>query len=194
MGVQITGGTGRGYVAKVDEFNRISVKSDIATESEFFTDRGRGFNINPGTITLTSANKSSLLYLKNNADEVLVIDSVIYLLGNTTNASTTADTLVEIERNPTSGTLISAASTVTPSNRNFSSGITLSADVYKGAEGSTITSGCVSISSLFASAGRYALPVGLLMGVGSTISISVTPKTDNTNMDVQIAMSVYLKK
>jgi hypothetical protein len=60
--------------------------------------KGDAYNINTGVITLTSANKSAVLYLKNNAAENLYIDTLFYLIGNSTGISTHSFTLLVILR------------------------------------------------------------------------------------------------
>lgn len=185
----IKDGTGGGYQAKVTSTHRLyvnGVTEDIASHHTFL---GESYNINTGTITLSSANKSAVLYIKNNESEPLVINSFIYLLGN---SDSTGDTLVNIERNPTGGTIVSGASSVTPINRDFGSNNSLTVDSYKGAEANTLTGGTVAIGSIFASSGRYVVTVGaVILRKGNTLGVTVTPPPSNTDMDIQIAVSCY---
>ncbi len=131
----IKDGTGIGNLAKVTDKNRISTLSVNETISATHALKGDAYNYNTGTLTLTSDSKSALAYIKNNEDEDLVVTAPIYLLGNTTDGASTADHLVQIERNPTGGTIVSDATEQAPVNRDFSSARTLVVDSYKGGDG-----------------------------------------------------------
>jgi hypothetical protein len=190
MSNQLKDGTGTGRLAQVNYSNKLmtlSVSESVAIHHTFL---GLGYNINTGTINLTSANKSALLYLKNNGDSDIVINGFFYLLGN---SDGTGDTLVQVERNPTGGTIVSGASDTAPINKDFGSANVLTADSFKGAEANTLTGGTVVIESLFASQGRKSLvgAAGVILRKGNSIGITVTPPASNTDMDVQIALSVY---
>jgi hypothetical protein len=187
--VYIKDGAGSGLSAKVSKEQRLhtlSVSETIAAHHAF---DGHAYNFNTGTINLTSANKSALAYIKNNEDDPLVITGFFYLLGNTDG---TGDTLVQIERNPTGGTLISGGTAQAPVNRDFGSNNTLTADALKGAEGSTLTGGTVAIESIFSGVGRQAVIVGaIVLRKGNSVGITITPPASTTDMDVQLAMALY---
>jgi hypothetical protein len=155
---------------------------------------GNGYNINTGTINLTSANKSAILYFTNAEDFDIVITNLFYILGN---SNSNGDTLVTVLRNPKNGTLISGATDVEMNgvNRNFGSSFTLDSNsyAYKGAEGNTFTDGDKVIESIVQSAKRHVLNVGdIVLPKGSSIGFDITPPTGNTSMNVQIAMSLFV--
>lgn len=182
-------GTGKGYQAKVDINNRLEVSSITETISANKTHLGYSYNINTGTIALTSANESALLYLKNTGINPIVITALFYLLGN---SDGTGDTLVQVIKNPTTGTLVSGGTTVTPINRHFSSSRALTATTKKGVEGSTITDGTVVIESIFNSVGRKTVSVGaIILTQGNSIAIEMTPPSGNGAMNVQMAIALY---
>lgn len=190
--ISIKDGSGKGYEARVTENQRLStitVSESIAATHAF---TGDAYNVNTGTINLTSANKSALFYFKNNEDQDIVITAFFYLLGNTDG---TGDTLVQIERNPTGGTLVSGGTSFSPVNRDFGSKNTLTVDCLKGAEASTLTgSDGVAVESIFSGVGRQTVSVGaIVLRKGSSVGITVTPPASNTDMDVQIAMAIYKK-
>ena len=186
----ISDGTGDSYAAQVTSAHKLatlSVSENIAAHHTF---SGDSYNINTGTVTLSSGSKSALLYLKNNEDEPLVVQTIIYLIGTNTGGS--GDALIQVERNPTGGTIVSGASTQAPVNRNFGSAKTLLADSYKGAEGNTLTGGTVVVESIFPSVGRQVIAdTGIILEKGNSIGVTVTPPTSTSDQDYQIALSVY---
>lgn len=188
----IKDGTGTSYLAKVNSENRMFTDAVERNHSQDAAIKGDAYNINTGVITLTSANKSAVLYVKNNAADNLYIDTLFYLIGNSTGGS--GDMLITVLRNPTAGTIISNATAVEMNaNRNFGSSKTLDVDDYKGAEGYTFTDGTKIIESIFnQSATRAAIAVGtIVLTQGTSIGIDVTPATGNTNLDVEFAVSCY---
>lgn len=187
----IEDGKGSSRKATVDSEGRLHVHATSEDEQHEAVEKGTSWNINTGSITLTSGNKSSLLYVRNTGEDNLYIDTFIWLLGNSTGAVATEDCLVQVYRNPTAGTLISGGTVLTPSNRNYGSANILDATVLKGVEGSTITDGTVSIESIFNSSGRKVVVVPIILPTGASMAASVTPFTTNSNMDVQLAIAVH---
>jgi len=191
MAEQIIDGTGSGKKAKVDNGNRLHTHSVSESIIEFAALNGESYNINTGTITLTTANESAVLYFKNNGENPINIASVGYLLGNSTGGA--GDLLATVYLNPTTGTIVSGATDVDINvNKNFGSSKVLAVDAYKGAEGNTITNGGDAYYSLLNGAGKqYVISTGtVVIPKGSSIGVSITPQTGNTNMDIQVFMSV----
>ena len=81
MEVQIKSGNS-GEVAKVDIHKRVHVDAITFGRSEQEVEIGNGYNINTGTVNLTTANKSGILYFKNQEDFDIVITNMFYILGN----------------------------------------------------------------------------------------------------------------
>jgi hypothetical protein len=182
-------GVGKGFYAKVDSTNRLHVDASQLPRSSVAAFDGNAYNINTGTINLTGTTNSGLLYVKNTGEKTIVIASFIYLLGNTDGSG---DTLVQVIRNPTAGTLISGGSEITPVNRNFNTSKTAAATVLKGSHGSTVTDGTVVIESIFSGVGRQVVNVGaVILNKNNTIAIKVQAPTGTTDMDVQLAISCY---
>lgn len=195
MSVTIKDGTGSGKVAKVTDENRLETSSVTQEDKDHAADLGNKYNINTGDITLTDANKTTTLYIKNNESSDLVVSALIYNLGAST--SGTGDVKIEVLRNPTTGDIVTNASAAeTVSNQNFGSSNTLLADVYKGATAdAAITDGDVSISTRSAAnTGRIFISLGsLVIPKGSSIAIDYTPPASNTSQIVQFAASCFLK-
>jgi len=193
MAEQILDGKGTGKRAEVDLNNRLQVFSISEGLSLDAAKNGENYNINTGSITLTSANQSAVLYMKNNEDKTFVITDVIVILGASTGGS--GDLTVEVIRNPTTGTIISGASDVAVvGNRNFGSSRQFVADVYKGAEGNTITNG-TDFSDTTRSAASTVIHFDadvIAMPKGTSIGVNITPQASNTSMAVKIAVVGYL--
>lgn len=174
----------------VTEQGRLGVDSISKTILENASENGDSYNVNTGTINLTTANESSLLYLKNNGDPITVV-TVGFLIGNSTGGS--GDALATVLRNPTSGTIVSGATNVDINiNKNFSSNKELVVDAYKGAEGNTFTDGDNAYFSLLPGAARgYVIATGgIYIGKGASIGVKFTPPSGNTGMDIQVFLSV----
>jgi len=179
----------------VNSAGRALTSSIIETILEDAAEDGRSHNINTGSITLTSASKTAVLYVKNNSEKDLLIPIIGFLLGNSTGG--TGDLLIEVVRNPTAGTLISGVIDVdVRSNKNYGSNKTLTVDAFKGSEGNTITDGATSYFSLLNSASKqYVINTGLvILPKGSSIGVNITPQSSNTNIDIQVFLSVIEKE
>lgn len=187
----IKDGTGTGKVLKVDSSNRAHVHAVTESLSQNASRDGNGYNINTGTITLTTASKSELLYIENVGDNDLHIATIGYLIGNSTGGS--GDIELGVNKNITGGTLISGAlAPAINENKNCGSKKTLIVNTYKGAEGTTGTGGTPFYSSLIGGAPRsYPINTGdIVIPRGTNISLNITPPTGNTSMDVQIFLSI----
>lgn len=157
------------------------------------------YNINTGDITLTSANKTSVLYVKNTSSAGdMIVTAFIYNLGNTTGGS--GDVKFDIIRNPTAGDIITNANNVlvgagTEANQNFGSANIMTGSFFKGATGETaFTDGSVTISTRSAAnTGRIFLDLGAVtIPAGSAVGVDYTPPTGNTSQTIQVAMSVFM--
>ena len=194
MQVEIIDGTGTGARAKVDSLGRVygnTISQDVA---DYHNTDGDRYNINTDDITLTTANESVLLYIKNNEARDLVVDSVIQIIGSSTGG--VGQLKSYIYRNPTGGTIVTDE-TASPiiSNLNYGSSNLLTADIFKGDEGKTQTGGSASLTSLLTPPTSNLVRVGgIILPQGASIAISIQPPASNTSMTVNIAALVYLLK
>jgi len=191
MSDYIQDGTGAGYRAKVDSDNHLHTRSVSESGGTDAALSGNLFNINTETLVLTSANASGLCYMKNTDTVPWVVNRVFYNAGPSTGG--TGDFLAEVVANPTTGTLISGGTALTPHNLNFGSSQELTGTVLKGAEGDTITNGTVRVSTIIPAAGTRVL-IGfdsIVLPVGSSIAVRVTPQASNTSMDIQVGFNLY---
>ena len=190
MAIQIEDGTGSGYTVEVSSDNRLLATVRTTELIEHITNEGRSFNIITGPITLTSANESALLYIKNtNQNYSLELYTLSITFGKST--VTNGTSTVRLYKNPTGGTLISGGTTNTPINRNFNDNTPAISTVLQGVEGSTITGGTLFDVHLQADYSNrlinYRAP---FMPNGSSLAISVQPPATNTSMSVTITAVV----
>lgn len=161
-------------------------------------------NINTGDITLTDATETSVLYIKNHETCDFVITALIYNLGNSTGAASSAvNCKFDILRNPVTGAIITNATPVlvptssVASNQNFGSANTYTIDCYKGAtaEVPIVSTGLITISTLSASnTGRTVVGLGAItLPKGSSLAINYTPPTGNSSQIVQFAIAGYVR-
>jgi hypothetical protein len=191
MAEQIVDGTGSGKKVKVDAQNRLHTHSVTEGLVEHASANGNSYNINTGSLALTTANESALLYLKNNSDFDIHIASIGYLMGNSTGGA--GDINITVLKNPSLGTIVTDESDVAINqNKNVGSSKNLTANAYKGGEGKTFTNGEPLYYSLVAGSARgYVIATGtIVVPKGGSIGINLTPQTGNTAMDVQVFMSV----
>jgi len=191
MSDYIQDGTGSGSRAEVDTKNRLhtfSISESGATEAAL---DGNLYNVNTETLTLTSGNASSLLYMKNTNDHPWVMTRLFYNAGTSTGG--TGDFLVELVANPTTGTLITGGTATTPHNLNFGSSQVLTATALKGTEGSTITDGTVRVSTIIPSSGTRVLIAfdSIVIPAGASFAVRVTPQSGNTSMDIQVGANLH---
>jgi hypothetical protein len=191
----IISGTGNGgYGWKIDSDNRGHVTAITEAQIDHASENGNRYNINTGCLTLTNASESAVLYIKNNECDDIHISSLVYNLG--ASACGSGDWKICVIRNPTAGTVVCCATAVdVNSNQNFGSNKTLTADVYKGGQGKTLTDGNRSIATRSPSNGRIIISLGaLVLQKGSSLGVKITPPSGNTSAVVQVAAPLYIQK
>ena len=183
-----------GKTARVNLDNSLSVHSVSIPETQHATDLGDSYNINSGLVTLTTAGESGILYFKNNEDRNVHIDGLVMILGPSTNGVVTDTTRIRVYGDPTTGTLISTALAADiVQNRNIGTTSALAANVYKGAEGNTITDGNLFLDSLQNPGSTVPIAIDITLPKGKAIAISYEPNDSNTNMKVQAAFNCHIE-
>lgn len=191
----INDGTGTGNQARVDSVNRLRTRAVSISEAAHHTIVGRAYNINTGEMTLTSANESAVLYFKNNENSTFVVSAIAIGLGPSTGGASTDIPLVKVTRNPDAGTIISSPTNVDiVSNRNFGDTTSLTADVYKGGEGVTMTGDSDHILFYQGSNGRLFASIDAAIPKGSSLGIKITPQLSNTSMTCYAALIGYIEE
>jgi hypothetical protein len=184
-----------GNGAKVDSNNRLhteSVSRTVLTEACF---KGQAFNFNTGAITLTSGGESALGYLSYQGDDPFIITEILFIIGSAT-GTLTSDGTAKILRNPTGGTIVTGAVDIDiAANRDFSSSLVVSGNMFKGAEGNTLTGG-TTFSDTTRSSGFTGVisfdAAPIVLRRGNTLGVTWTPPAGNTSQVVKIASTGYI--
>ena len=188
----INDGAGTGAQARVDSLKRLHTDAKSTSILEYSALKGDAYNFNTGSMTLTTAGESAVGYFEYLDDFPFVIEEILFIIGATTGGS--GDGTAKIYRNPTGGTIVSGAVPVeVASNRDFSSSKQPVANMYKGAEGNTITGGTVFASSSRSSFGTVITFDGgpIVLRKGNTLAVSWTPPTGNTSQTVKVAATGF---
>lgn len=177
--MNIEDGKGSGKLAEVDDNNRLQVGSVSNTAGQKAAENGDFYQIGVPLVTLTSANESAILYVKNNGEsDIKVTDVVIFC-----DTSTGGAGMVELRlyRQPNG---ISTGTATVPLNTNFGSANVLEVDSEFGAEGATVSGGTFVANTLVRSEERSQFPLSWILPRGTSIAITVVPPTGNTSMRI----------
>ena len=128
-----------GNTAGVNDKNELRVCAVSEERATVAALEGDAFLISTPVITLTSANKSALLWVSNTDTLQWVISRFVFSFTASTGGVGAAP--VEILKNPTAGTLISAGVATLAQNLDFGSPVALTSDIRTGSEGQTLTDG-----------------------------------------------------
>jgi hypothetical protein len=182
-------GTGTGNTAKVSG-NRMFSHTITESEGVHATEKGDAFNINTGTIGLTSTTASGVFFLQNNDARDLIIEAIAVGIGS---AGTVTDSSeIKVIQNPTSVDF--STDVDMNANRNFGSSKTLSSLAYKGVEGSTVTGGTEVALFYQAKGGRLFAPIDLVLTKGDSLAITIDTQTTSGTTNIYAAAVTYLKE
>jgi len=181
-------GTGKGYLAKVGDNNKLrtyaTTESEISYESEV---NEQAYVLmaeaTPGT---TSTGVCSIV--NDSTTTNLIIDKII--LSTEENTSVTAMTNFGFWRNPTTN---SGGVAATPVNLNFSSNLTADCTCLEDADGTTLTiSGGDSIKTIrMSNASTLTIDFNSSLILGKSNTFAVKCKTDNADKKVRAAIYFY---
>jgi hypothetical protein len=190
----IEDGNGTGRKAFVGTSNRLLVHAVTEDEEIDSNARGDAYNINTGSITLTNAVDTPVLYLKNGEEKDLIVRAIAFGVKTSTGGDATDVPEATIIRNPTAGTIIDNANTVDiNSNRNYGSPNTLASSIaYKGATGESMTDGVNHIFVYLPTSGRAVIVINEVLPKGTSMGIKIKPQTNNTSQTFYCAPIVYL--
>lgn len=114
MGFIIKDGKGRGYTAGVNSNNELNVFSIVRTEYQQATQNGDYFSMPSDFLTISgSMTTHAILYFKNTSTKDYFIDRVKFCASSASH--------FRFYANPTSGSIISTGTELTPVNCNFAS-------------------------------------------------------------------------
>lgn len=190
MAEQIIDGTTGSARAKVGSDNRLQVRALSELEIIHNGELGNAYNFNTGKISVTA--DATLMYLKNNADEAFIIETIVFALYDGLTHTDFPDLIVV--RNPTGGDLISDATAISMNqNRNFSSSKTADVNVYKGKVGGTLTGGDNIAILQAAKTGRSTYPINMLLEKGASIGITLDLTVSGGSANCYCALIGYFK-
>lgn len=190
MSEQILDGTGSGARLKVGSDSRAQVRAVIEEEVIHNAELGNAYNFNTGLISITG--DATLIYLKNNADNNLIIsDIAIGAFDGITHSDSPYITLV---RNPTGGDLITDATAISMNqNRNFGSSKTADVNVYKGKVGGTLTGGDDIAILECSKTSRSFFGIDFLLPKGASIGVKLTANASSGSANWYVALIGYFK-
>lgn len=192
MSTTIQDGTGTKFKVKVDADNRLYAKTINESEFDHATSKGEAFNINTEFITATSSTEIPLLYLRNNEDRNLVVYAWFIGTDNESGAASRLS-LMRVYTNPTSGTIISSGTDLTPVNRLIGSSEQLNVTAKKGGDGFTFA-GNNSTPILFQTQGTKSRVFGtvqLVLQKASSLVVTFQ-QYGLTSSDIYTGFQVYL--
>ena len=180
--MKLENGWGDSTPAKINSDGSLSTTAVINHVMHYASHNGVAFTLPIADLSLTSASgESGILYIENTGDYDLHISSVFL--------SNDEVTRWRMYKNPTSGTLISGGSALTPVNLNFSSGVTLDATVLSGTDGSTVTDGTMSqVGKKQTGLADFEIQSAVVIGRGNSMAITAEPTADCT---VDLVVSIY---
>jgi len=175
-----------GNTAEVNDRNELKVDATAETRATVEALEGGAFIISTPVLALTSANKSSLLWISNTDTLQWVISQLVFSL--TASTGGTGAAFVEILKNPTAGTLVSAGVVTSAQNLDFGSPTVLTSDIRTGLEGQTLTDGTELTQIVIPVVPSRTLQTGqaIVLSPGTQMGLSVTPPTGNTAMTAHI--------
>jgi hypothetical protein len=191
MAFYIEDGEGTGVTAGVSSEHRMKTTSAAYTALQFRTANGGAYNINVGTMTLTSSQESGIVFFKNTSATVsLQFDRIHLSVGKSTSGS--GDVIIRYYQNPTAGTLLTYAQPVTgTANRNFGFSKPIPATTYKGGDGTTATGGTFVASFIVQDANFYLFEPQLVLAPGTSVAITMQPKTGNVSLLTTATVNLF---
>lgn len=185
----IDSGTGNGFSAGVDNTNKLqtrAVTKDGALEASI---DGNAYALTSGSITLTSATSSAVLWFQNEEEFPLIMERVVFGAGVSTGG--TGPCTITSQINPT-GLGSGSGTEVIDINSNIGSTQTLTTSESEiGQQGATITGGTSGPAFYFPTELTSSFNSTVTIPKGSGIAFAVIPPTGNTSLAVSITLNVF---
>lgn len=184
----IEDGQGNGYKAGVSSTKRLLTDSVTQTLQTYSVLQGDAYNINTGNITYSAS--GTCIYLLNNEDQDLYIEAIAFGAGSGTTSNIGEITVI---RDPTGGDLISDATAVDMNqNRNFGSSRSLSATVYKGKSGGSVSGGNDIVLFYHGTSSRLYATLDMIVPKGKSIAVKYDPKLSSGSIKAYTALVCHL--
>lgn len=190
MGFQIQDGKGTSVKAKVDDTNRLEVRSISESGQIEGASRGETFAIGTPFLTQTAATENGLLYFNLNEDAEYYATTFSSQARFTT-GGTTSNYLIQVYKNIAATSLTGTWVDFTPLNTNFGSSNTLSGTFkYGSPAGATGFSGTPIFQLGFPINVYNQIQTTLVFPKGIPLLLTVTPPASNTSMPVNFTVTV----
>jgi len=182
----IKDGTGGGHLVRVTDNNRLAVTSEsLSALAVASADRSDAYTATTGTAQIFCANaagESGVLWIQNASQTQLALSGIY--------ASASANGIWRIYRNPTSGTLLSGGTVVSPTNLNFASAKKFDGEVRYGASGTTATGGTIVALGLVLPGFRI-LPLegGLVLSASNSMALTFEPAGTDSSVTATAVLS-----
>lgn len=184
MSRMIEDGSGSGYKLKINEKNKAEVSGVNRSDFEDAVINQKGFNANTELFVITGTSESACFYLKNNEETDIYITGLF--------AYSDFEVLLKTYVNPTGGTIVSTADSITVLNRKVGGSETFLFDAYKGFDGATITGQNPTPLLYQIHNGRVFGNVNLCIPRGGSAAITLQPSAGNTgNVNVYCGFVGY---
>jgi len=181
----IKDGRGKGFLVAVNSDQQLMTRATAVEQRLASTIDENYFEATTGKITLTDANETGIIYIKNLETNPLVIDRVFFDIWTSTDGSG-ADGTLRYYRNPT----YTGGSAIVPWITNFNSNKILDGTFLKSL---TAIAGDVWWTAYITDKTSVALEEGrILIPQGRSFGISIAAPTGNSSMDVSVNIAMYL--
>lgn len=179
-----------GNTVEVNDKNQIESFATSRTQLSQALLAGDGYIITTPSINLTTANLSAILHVENTDTQDWIVNRFFVNIGP---SNVTDEHSFQLAYNSSGGTLISGGTPFSAVNLNAGSAKTLTSVVLSGVEGSTITGGTIVIDSIVPATGARTAIAGdnFVMPPGTSLQVTVTPPTGNTDMNAQVGILIH---
>jgi len=191
----IEDGTGDGYKLQINQFNRAATQAVTSTALSKIGLDGGGWTVSTGSITLTSANESTLAYVKNTGTDSLILRDLVVRSDKSNESTGTLNTkqtyTVKIKAVIVAEDLSTA---ITPISLRSSKEKSLSLTIEKGVEGSSSTAGATIATYLVQCGTSLEVASGegyFFLEPNASIAITVTPPSGNTSLTIAMGATIY---
>ena len=193
MSETIKDGTGKGYLVKISEKNKIMSDSVIQTEESEIAELGYAFVVSTKVLTLNSTNPHLFLYVKNTNSEKTLRSWTCrfgWNGGSTNHNRTLKWGWIIAPSVPTANHTL-----VTPGNLNFTSNNIAEATIYKWdgvGDGMTYTGGAIASEAIFDQGYNRVRTEGIpILGLNDSFGIILTGEE---NGDAVVTIRFYYKE
>lgn len=183
MSNQIKDGSGQGYLARVNSQQKLLTEATVFTNMHTVSNNfGQAYVITTDFIPITTTvSYSGILYVQNTSADLHMHISLI-------KAAQDVLTQWKFIKNPTTGTLITTATSARITNLNFNSNNVGKAIVYQGADSLTVTDG-IEAALWTENAGGVAIGLdgAVILQTGDTVALMAQPTAiANINMSLMV--------